>query len=398
MIFSSLKTNISIGFFIAFILFLAAFIPFLKFEEDSISKEIQSKHKAISDYAHFYRLNPYELEEYILSLNFKKVEDVRRVLDGKKTAFSTAGYESFRFEDKLYFHIRTPHFRILFEDSNKYEKNIYPYVMFIMVFFLLMFIYLWILKALKPLSILKKEIKQFANGEYETSSKSDGKDEIAQVVNEFNNMAKKTSLLLNSRQLFLRTIMHELKTPIAKGRIVSELIDDEKQKNRMVNIFENLDSLVNDFSRIEKVVSQNYKLNTNTYELKKVLDKAFNFMMIDENDERILLNIDRNIRLKVDLDLMAMVLKNLCDNALKYSSDKKVQIHIKEKSILFISNGNRLEKNLEEYFKPFHNSTENKNHGMGLGLYIVKSILDLHKMSISHKFDNNKNVFEITFN
>lgn len=398
MIFNSLKTNITIGFFIAFILFLAAFIPFLKFQQDSISKDIQKKYSDISNYAHFYRLNPFDLEKYVLSLNFKKVNDVRRVLDGKKTAFSTAGYESFRFDDKLYFHIRTPHFRILFEDVNKYEKKLYPYVIFLLVFFLLVFIYIWILKALKPLSTLKKHISEFSNNQIEVSCKINGKDEIAQVANEFNKTAKNVSLLLNSRQLFLRTIMHELKTPIAKGRIVSELIDDEKQKNRMVIIFENLDSLINDFSRIEKIISKSYKINTKEYTLLEVFDKSFKFLMLDKNDNKVLLDINDKHKVKVDIDLMAMVFKNLIDNALKYSSDRKIKIQLDRSSILFISNGNKLEKNLDEYFKPFHNSTENKNHGMGLGLYIVKSILDLHKMKFSYNFSNNKNIFEITFN
>ena len=53
--------------------------------------------------------------------------------------------------------------------------------------------------------------------------------------------------------------MHELKTPIAKGRIVSELIDDNKQKDRMISIFDKLNFLINDFSNIEQIVSKNYK-------------------------------------------------------------------------------------------------------------------------------------------
>ncbi|MGA1931269.1 ArsS family sensor histidine kinase [Arcobacter sp. YIC-464] len=398
MIFKSIKANISLGFFIAFILFLAAFLPFLKFQEDAISKDTQQKYETISNYIHFYRLEPMELQEYMSSLGFAKVFNVREILDSKKLSFSTAGYESFKYEGKLYFHLRTPHFRMLFEDLNKYEKNYYPYIVFFVVLVLLLFIYLWILRALKPLSHLKNEINKFANGEPQISCKIDGHDEIAQVANEFDKTAKKVSLLLKSRQLFLRTIMHELKTPIAKGRIVSELIDDEKQKNRIVKVFENLDSLINDFSRIEKIVSKNYNLNLSSYKTSEIINKSYTFLMIDKNDNRINIKSQVDKTVKVDLELMAMVFKNLIDNALKYSSDNKIEIEVLEKSILFKSLGNKLEQNLEEYFKPFHTNTENKNHGMGLGLYIIKTILDLHKLHFSHKFENNKNVFEITFN
>ena len=57
-------------------------------------------------------------------------------------------------------------------------------------------------------------------------------DEIANVAIEFNNAVCKIRELIRSRQLFLRTIMHELKTPIGKGRIISEMVQDEMQKSR----------------------------------------------------------------------------------------------------------------------------------------------------------------------
>ena len=91
---------------------------------------------------------------------------------------------------------------------------------------------------------------------------------------------------------------------------------------------------------------------------------------------------------------MAMVIKNLIDNALKYSNDSKIIIKQKENSLLFISNGDKLSKSIEEYFKPFHNETNNKNHGMGLGLYIVKSVLDLHGFIFDYSYENSKNTFK----
>lgn len=111
--------------------------------------------------------------------------------------------------------------------------NYYGFLVLGIIFIIFVFSFSWIIKALKPLKLLKEEIQDFSNGKLTINCKSDKKDEIAQVANEFDNAAKRISLLLNSRQLFLRTVMHELKTPIAKGRIVSELIDDDKQKDRV---------------------------------------------------------------------------------------------------------------------------------------------------------------------
>lgn len=98
-----------------------------------------------------------------------------------------------------------------------------------------------------------------------------------------------------------------------------------------------------------------------------------------------------------DYKLFVMLMKNLIDNALKYSIDKKVIIKEKENSLLFISSGEKLQKPLKEYFKAFHNDTQNKNHGMGLGLYIVKTISDMHHFNFTYSYINYQNIFTIEY-
>ena len=189
--------------------------------------------------------------------------------------------------------------------------------------------------------------------------------------------------------------MHELKTPIAKGRIVSELIDDNKQKDRMISIFDKLNFLINDFSNIEQIVSKNYKINKFPISIDKILEKSIDMMMLENPQKKIEIENISNILIKVDLDLFALALKNLLDNGVKYSSDKKVKIIQKDNEILIISNGDKLQKPLEEYFKPYHNDTSNKNHGMGLGLYIVSEILNIHNMQLKYEHLENANIFKI---
>lgn len=395
MIFNSLKTNITIGFLITMVLFVVAFLTFLKFENDSISENIQTKYINISNHLKENRLDFSDAKEYVESLNFKEVYNPREVLRQNKVSFSSRGFESFKIDEEYYIHILTPHFRILFKDLNKYETNIYPYVTFFIVFSLLVFIYIWTIKAIKPLETLKNEIIKFSEGDLKISCKSDKKDEIAQVANEFDNAVRKIELLLESRQLFLRTVMHELKTPIAKGRIVSELVDDEKQANRLKNIFQKLDFLINDFAKVEQVVSKNFDVQKQNYYIEDILENAKNMLMLEKFDEKVEVSIDKKKKISMDKELMSLVFKNLIDNAFKYSSNGKIEIVQNNTSIKFISLGNKLEKPFEEYFTPFHNNIKNKNHGMGLGLYIVKSILDMHDMNFSYEYIEDRNVFII---
>ncbi len=103
--------------------------------------------------------------------------------------------------------------------------------------------------------------------------------------------------------------MHELKTPIAKGRIVSELINEEKQKDRMISIFERLDFLINDFSKVEQVLSDNYVLTKNKYSLSNIFDDAFILLMINKESEKVDLDINEDTKINADLSLMSMVIK-----------------------------------------------------------------------------------------
>lgn len=97
------------------------------------------------------------------------------------------------------------------------------------------------------------------------------------------------------------------------------------------------------------------------------------------------------------MELIALAIKNLIDNALKYSLDTKVSIVVGEDKIDFISIGEKLPKPLEKYYKQFHNVTKSKNHGMGLGIYIVHSILEMHDMKLEYTYQDKQNIFSIVY-
>jgi len=195
--------------------------------------------------------------------------------------------------------------------------------------------------------------------------------------------------LLHSRQLFLRAIMHELKTPIAKGRLVSEMLNDEKSKTRLHSIFERLNLLINEFAKIEKITSKNFELNLHFYKMSDLIEASIDMLMIEHPARLIEIKIEEDYQLNVDFELFTLTIKNLLDNGIKYSCDNHIEVIIKEKKLCIINKAEILKEPLENYFKPFHTSKK----GLGLGLYIVKSILDIHQMALQYKYKNGKNIF-----
>jgi len=90
-----------------------------------------------------------------------------------------------------------------------------------------------------------------------------------------------------------------------------------------------------------------------------------------------------------------VLIKNLVDNALKFSPDKKAKIEIDKNELCVISNGEPLKKSIEYYLEPF-SQEEKRKEGLGLGLYIVKNIANLHNFKFIYKYEG-KHYFCVNF-
>ncbi|BAK70819.1 HAMP domain-containing protein [Aliarcobacter butzleri] len=105
------------------------------------------------------------------------------------------------------------------DELNEKDFKYFWLVVLFSIDILLLWFFMFIEKKLKPFISLKKDMKNLSNGNLQISTKTDGKDEISQVAKEFDIALKQLKELRDSRNLFLRNIMHEFKTPITKGRL-----------------------------------------------------------------------------------------------------------------------------------------------------------------------------------
>jgi two-component system OmpR family sensor kinase len=215
-------------------------------------------------------------------------------------------------------------------------------------------------------------------------------NEIGLIANALEDARNKINAMLEARTLFLRNIMHELKTPIAKGRLATAMLKDEKQKNRFESIFLRLESLVNEFALIEEANSIGDKTKFNEYRLIDVIDGAIDMAMIDR--ENIGVDIDAGVKIKVNYRLYTTAIKNMIDNGIKYSDDSFVNIVYRDEELCFESRGECIKYPLKYYIEPFTKENPSKN-SFGLGLYLVDSILKVHNQVLAHEYKNGKNIF-----
>ena len=295
------------------------------------------------------------------------------------------------YQKQIFFYIETPNGNILIEDE---ELEPYDYVNLLYaystIFMIISFAFVLVLHKLRPLIRLRKKLVLFGDGNMQVSFKTRSCDEIGLVANEIEATKEKIKTILESRTLFLRNLMHELKTPIAKGTIATQMLDSEKQKKRFTSIFHRLESLVTEFALIEEVTSIADTKNFKEYRLVDVIDGAIDMAMVER--ESVTIDITGDIRVNVNYRLYTTAIKNMIDNAIKYSNDKHVKIVMIERELCFENKGECLAHPLQYYIEPFTKENPSKN-SFGLGLYLVDSILKAHGQVLAHEYDNGVNRF-----
>jgi len=392
----SLKGKIRLVFLIALILLMLLFGVLWKSSTTAALQRLEMQERANIHYIYLYFLKYGKIDEaYLKSQNIRIVDAGGKDMKLLHKLDPSAGGEKFAVTHlKLhrYILINNDRFKIVLENLNHLRYPLELVMAFAGALALLLMLYIWVVRSISPLFELKEKIILFSEGSSDISCKSDREDEIAEVANAFDEAVKKIRDLLHSRQLLLRAIMHELKTPIAKGRLLCEMIDDERMKQRFLAIFERLNLLIDEFAKVEKITSRNLSTDFRPYKMSDIVDASVDMLMLDERERYLHIVVSRDFTVNADFELLTLAIKNLIDNAIKYSPDKRADILIRDKILTISNEGEPLSGNLEEYFKPFHRGT-----GLGLGLYIVKSIFDLHSASLNYSHEGGVNRFETIF-
>ena len=337
---------------------------------------------------------------YLQESNFTYIGDrdkVEHILKAakvlKQRKVLRANLKVLREKKSRYLLLKHRKFHLLLKDNESFDPPFTLIFGYLGSLLFLIGLYVWLTRSLNPLKILQGHIEEVANGDLSISFKSEKSDEIAQVSNAFDDALRKVESLIDSRQLFLRAIMHELKTPIGKGKILNSFLEEEKLKDGYDEVFHRLELLLGEFAKIEQMLSANYEVKMAKYNAQDLVEQALELMLLDDEmvDKNVFIVENTPLVLYTDFTLYPLALKNLIDNAMKYSEDGKVEIVINNDGISVCSSGVQFTDNIESYYKPFHSSSK----GMGLGLYIVYSSLEMLNLELQYTYSNGKNSFKI---
>ena len=260
-----------------------------------------------------------------------------------------------------------------------------------------------ILQFLKEITSKKKPLFLQSNYTFEFYKIAKLLNKVAKKLSKKDEIkAKHTAkLTLANRQKddIISAISHEFKNPIAIISGYSQtLIEDEnlsptlkiKFLNKILSNSNKMSQIVDKLRLTLKLQDNNHKLILNKVSIKKIVQNSISDLKIKyKNREIKVLGVDKEIN--ADEILIGIAISNLIENALKYSQEDVI-IEINENSISITDKGIGIsQENLENIFKKYYRATSNNwNNSLGLGLFIVKSILNVHnfKLEIDSKIGN----------
>ena len=286
---------------------------------------------------------------------------------------------------------------------------------FIPIILLFIIEYIISYRFIKPLKLMSDASKKMAEGDFSMKIPVNTKDEIGELSLSFNEMSAALSKNENIRKDFVANVSHELRTPMTNiGGFIDGILDGTVPKEK-TEFYLNIVS--SEIKRLSRLVFSMFELSKLEAGEKEINLKKFNFteklisIIIskekDINDKKLTINglsEVENFDVIADEDLIHQVLYNLVDNAIKFNK-KNGYINIKlssnDKGLVFsIANSGSIIPNpdLPYIFDRFYKIDKARSaskDSTGLGLYLVKTILDIHNGTISVNSEKDT-VFTVT--
>ncbi|RKO69033.1 sensor histidine kinase [Sphingobacterium puteale] len=450
----TLKKKIAIGFSIVFsILFgiamLIIYYASVDFRNDQFRQRLVDK----LDYISHYIANTPSFDRESYKIYFQDIEDGLFyedviILDkNKKLIFSTVKDKTITWDQRIINRLENE--KRIFYKQDQYEilgkyylinKQAYYLLVkaqdysgnekldhlaiVLTILFLLSALLIWffsynlILHLLSPLDRLKKDITQINASKLTNPVNYTGNtDEIAVLTQAFNTMLKRLSNAFESQKEFNSSASHELRTPLARMSFQLENLRHQHQLDKDIShVLENISKETQHLSEVTNSLMMLSKFDSatlqTTYQEERIDEiifiayekvvKIFPDLQLDFSIKGV---DDPTLSLFCSAQLIEIAFVNLFKNAALYSFHPEVTVVIHESSdqlkVVVSSHGAPLstndQKRIFEAFSRGENASEIT--GSGLGLRIVKRIVDSHQASVEYKADttHSAHTFVLTF-
>jgi len=249
---------------------------------------------------------------------------------------------------------------------------------------IMFFIIRWLLRDIK---VLDEGMRQISSGNLSHHMNSRRRDELGQLVNSFNTMSEKIQEMIRNRERLLLDVSHELRSPLTRIKVALELQEDSDGIASIRNDILELETMISELLESERLNSPHGGLKKSRVHLTEMIAaicRAFK----DRLPGISIQPIPESLSLDLDPERFKIMLRNVLDNALRYSEPDGPPVVIGVQSfpeeIVFSveDHGKGIpEQDIPHIFEPFYRvdkSRSKETGGYGLGMNLVQKIMTAH--------------------
>ncbi len=257
-------------------------------------------------------------------------------------------------------------------------------------------------KALKPINQMTEQAQKISATDLSSRIQSDGPDdELKRLANTFNDLIKRIEEVYKKQNRFTIDASHELATPIAVIKGYVDLLDrwgkkkpevlDESIQAIKVEI-DNISQLLDTLLFLSKGDNSVYQLNTKTFFISDLINEITKESKLISDNHLIESDNREIIEIEADYNLIKQMLRAIINNSIKYSKENtkiKINYYVNQDN-LYLEIADQgvgiAKKEIPYIFDRFYRidkARSRENGGTGLGLSLVKWIVDIHHGSIN---------------
>ena len=261
---------------------------------------------------------------------------------------------------------------------------------FILAIVFIIGLYLFIRRYLKPVQLMKNRIEALEAGDLKSKIDIIGEDELADLSYSMNKLIEDINTLLENKHQLLLEVSHELRSPLARMQLLIAMMPDHKNLTKLKEEVEFLEGMIGNLLLSDRLSLPYSKLDLQKFSTQEILGKVMD--MFPSTRDRV--KIENKIpdeHVLIDDTKFSLALRNLLDNAFKYSKLKdKADIELTVVQNGYIEfqvkdSGIGISKeDIKKLTQPFFQANQTvSTKGFGLGLTICKKIIESHKGRLS---------------
>ena len=261
---------------------------------------------------------------------------------------------------------------------------------FILAIIFIIGLYLFIRRYLKPVQLMKNRIESLEAGDLKSKIDIIGEDELADLSHSMNQLIEDINTLLENKHQLLLEVSHELRSPLARMQLLLEMIPEHKNLKKLKEEVVFLEGMIGNLLLSDRLSLPYSKLDLEQFTTEEIVQRVLEMFPTSRGKIKVKNSIPE-AKVLIDETKFSLALRNLLDNAFKYSvKDINIELIITKKDDVEFQvkdSGIGISKeDIKKIIQPFFQADQTvSTKGFGLGLTICKKIIESHKGRLSIK-------------